>query len=165
MPIHFLERLYQSRFFTIFLAGVGAALCIFMILLGAERAPEYIGIMAPFGATMVILFALPKSPLAQPKNILGGHLITAAIGLIALEFWEVTPLSMALSVGAGVSIMMLTNTLHPPAGANPLLILSLKVSWLFLFNTVLTGCLLIILFGWLYHNGVSRVGYSIKSKG
>jgi len=159
------SSLSHSRFFTIGVAGVGAALCIFMIAVGGQVVPEYLGIMAPFGATMVILFALPKSPLARPKNILGGHLLTTTIGLITLHFWDVTPLTLALSVGLGVSLMMLTNTWHPPAGANPLVVLSLKVSWGFLFSPVLSGCLLIILFGWFYHNWVSGIGYSLKTRG
>ncbi|WP_417527682.1 HPP family protein [Marinomonas shanghaiensis] len=164
MLLRLCRSFHQSRFFIISLAGVGAALCIFLLAQGEKIAPAYLGIMAPFGATMVILFALPKSPLAQPKNILGGHLLTSLIGLLTLHFWEVTPLSMAVSVGVGVSLMMLTNTLHPPAGANPILIASLNVSWGFLFTPVLSGCLLIIVFGWLYHNWISRVGYSITVK-
>jgi len=151
-----------TRFFTIFLAGIGATACIYIMAQGEQMAPAYLGVMAPFGATMVILFALPKSPLAQPKNIIGGHLLTTAIGLIILHCWEVTPLSMAISVGLGVSLMMLTNTLHPPAGANPILVLSLNASWGFLFMPVLSGCLLIILFGWFYHNWISRIGYPLK---
>lgn len=164
MLSNFVTSLYQSRFFTICLAGIGATLCIFMIAQGSQFAPEYLGMMAPFGATMVILFALPQSPLAQPKNILGGYLLTTTIGLIVLQFWDITPFTMAASVGVGVSLMMLTNTLHPPAGANPLLVLSLKVSWSFLLSPVLSGCLLIILFGWFYHNWVSRIGYPLKPK-
>ncbi|RBP83922.1 HPP family protein [Marinomonas rhizomae] len=162
MLSNFFTSFYQSRFFPICLAGAGATLCIFMIAQGAQLAPEYLGIMAPFGATMVILFALPQSPLAQPKNILVGHLLTTTIGLISLQFWEVTPVSMAVSVGLGVALMMLTNTLHPPAGANPLLVISINASWGFLLSPVLSGCLLIILFGWFYHNWVSRIGYPIK---
>lgn len=164
MTAHFLKRFYQSRLFTIGLAGIGAMLCILAISIGAQLAPNYLGIMAPFGATMVILFALPKSPLAQPKNILGGYLLTTLIGLITLHFWGVTPISMAVSVGLGVSLMMLTNTLHPPAGANPILVLSINASWGFLLTPVLSGCLLIILFGWLYHNWVSRQGYLLMAK-
>jgi CBS-domain-containing membrane protein len=164
MQLHQFTALYRSRIFAIFLAGMGATVCIFIMAQGAQIAPSYLGIMAPFGATMVILFALPKSPLAQPKNILGGHLLTTAIGLITLYYWEVTPISIAISVGLGVSLMMLTNTLHPPAGANPILVLSLNVSWDFLFTPVLSGCLLIVLFGWFYHNWISRIGYPLRLK-
>ena len=164
MRLNLLNAFYHSQIFTIFLAGIGATACIFVMAQGAQVAPAYLGIMAPFGATMVILFALPKSPLAQPKNILGGHLLTTAIGLITLYYWEVTPISIAVSVGLGVSLMMLTNTLHPPAGANPILVLSLNVSWDFLFTPVLSGCLIIILFGWFYHNWISRIGYPLTLK-
>jgi len=164
MTTTFLKRFYQSRLFTIGLAGVGAMLCILAISTGAQLAPNYLGIMAPFGATMVILFALPNSPLAQPQNIIGGYLITTLIGLITLHFWGVTPMCMAISVGLGVSLMMLTNTLHPPAGANPLLVLSIHAPWGFLLTPVLSGCLLIVLFGWVYHNVISRQSYRFMTK-
>jgi len=121
---------------------MGATVCIFIMAQGAQIAPSYLGIMAPFGATMVILFALPKSPLAQPKNILGGpptdnghwpnHFVL--LGSDAHQHRYQRWIRRFL--------MMLTNTLHPPAGANPILVLSLNVSWDFLFTPVLSGCLL-----------------------
>ncbi len=77
-------------------------------------------LMAPFGATMVLLYALPQSPLAQPKNIFFGHLLTCALGLLLLHSLGVSPLTLGLGTGLGVGLMMLTNTTHPPAGAQPL---------------------------------------------
>lgn len=162
---HTLTSFYRSRFYPMMLAGIGATACIFFLAQGAQTAPSYLGIMAPFGATMVILFALPKSPLAQPKNILGGHMLTTLIGLVISYYWDVTPLTIAVGVGLGVFLMMITNTLHPPAGANPILVMSINASWGFLITPVLTGCLLIILFGWFYHNYVTRQGYPLKNKG
>ena len=128
-------------------------------------SPAYLGVMAPFGATMVILFALPQSPLAQPKNIIGGHLLTASIGLVLSHYLDVTPLTLGLAVGLGLSVMMLSGTLHPPAGANPLLIMLTAAPWYFLITPVLTGCLFIVLFGWLYHRFVSKSEYPKKQGG
>lgn len=140
-------------------SGLGACLCISLLALGGELSPEYLGIMAPFGATMVILFALPKSPLAQPRNIIGGHFLTACIGVLMSHYMDSTPLMLGLAVGLGVMIMMLTNTLHPPAGANPLLIMMTNASWEFIFNPVLIGSLLIVVIGFCFHRIISRTEY------
>lgn len=145
-----------------FIAGLGAGLCIFVLALGGNLAPEYLGVMAPFGATMVILFALPQSPLAQPKNIIGGHIITTLLGLLMVHFVEVNVLSLAIGAGLGVMLMMLTGTLHPPAGANPLLIMTLQAPWQFILNPVLSGCLIIVVFGWFYHRFISNTEYPKK---
>lgn len=144
------------------IAGLGAFLCISLLAIGGELSPEYLGIMAPFGATMVILFALPQSPLAQPRNIIGGHFLTACVGVIMAHYVDSTPLMLGLAVGLGVTVMMLTNTLHPPAGANPLLIMLVQAPWTFVINPVLTGCVLIVLVGWLYHRLFSGTEYPKK---
>lgn len=108
--------------------------------------------MAPFGATMVLLFALPESPLAQPRNILCGHLLTSLVGLIILNTLGVSPLTLGLAVGLGIAVMMLTHTVHPPAGANPLVVMLTAQHWDFLYMPVASGVALILAFGWLYHN-------------
>lgn len=118
--------------------------------------------MAPFGATMVILFGLPQSPLAQPKNIILGHILTTAIGLAIVSLIGVSPWSMGLAVGLAVSAMLLTNTTHPPAGANPLVVMLAGESWSFLFMPVAVGSILIVIFGVLYHRMISGEAYPQK---
>ncbi|MBT1062710.1 HPP family protein [Bowmanella sp. Y26] len=118
--------------------------------------------MAPFGATMVILFGLPASPLAQPKNIILGHLLTTLVGLVVLHTWGMTPLSLSVAVGMAISLMLLTKTTHPPAGANPLVVMLTAQDWPFLIAPVLTGALLITLSGWLYHKWVSGQPYPVR---
>ncbi|MCX9564270.1 HPP family protein [Vibrio cholerae] len=104
-------------------------------------------LMAPFGATAVLVFGVPDSPLAQPKNVIFGHLITAFVGIFFTQFIGVSPLSLALATGIAVSAMLLTKTTHPPAGANPLLIMLAGQSWTFLVTPVLLGAVLIVLVG------------------
>lgn len=132
-------------------AGTGAALCITLLASLDRAGGATLWLMAPFGATMVLLFALPASPLAQPRNIVGGHLLTALVGLALLHGVGVTAWSLGLGVGLAIALMMITRTTHPPAGANPLLIMLSGESWSFALNPVLTGTLLIVLFGVLYH--------------
>ncbi|MBH8580179.1 HPP family protein [Halomonas pacifica] len=115
--------------------------------------------MAPFGATMVILFGLPDSPLAQPRNVIVGHLLTTAIGLSVATLMDITPWSMGLAVGLAVGLMLLTNTTHPPAGANPLVVMLAGEHWDFLLMPVAAGAVLIVAFGVIYHRLISGQPY------
>ena len=108
---------------------------------------------------MVILFGLPESPLAQPRNIIMGHLLTTAIGLSVATLIGVTPWSMGLAVGLAVGLMLLTDTTHPPAGANPLVVMLAGEQWDFLFMPVAAGAVLIVIFGVLYHRLISGHHY------
>lgn len=142
------------------IAGSGAMLCISALASMEQLMPQTLWLMAPFGATMVILFALPDSPLAQPKNIVFGHILTSIIGLSVLHLMGVSPFSLGLAVGLGVALMMLTHTLHPPAGANPLAIMLTAQSWDFLYSPLASGLVLILSFGYLYHNVICRRPYA-----
>lgn len=80
-------------------------------------------LMAPFGATCVILFTAAAAPFAQPRNVIGGHFISALVGLVALYFFGQGPIVMALGVATAIAAMQFFRVVHPPAGANPLVIL------------------------------------------
>jgi len=137
----------MKKFTLPLIAGVSASVTIgFLLYLGVTLSNTTL-IMAPFGATAVLVFGLPKSPLAQPKNVILGHLITAFIGVFFVEFIGVSQMSLAVATGLGVSGMLLTKTTHPPAGANPLLIMMSGQTWLFLLTPVLTGAVIIVLMG------------------
>ena len=79
--------------------------------------------MAPFGASCVILYAVSQSPLAQPRNVIFGHFISALVGLIFLKILGAGMLSIAFAVGVAIALMQYFQCVHPPAGANPLVIL------------------------------------------
>ena len=152
----------QQRLKTALLAGLGGMLCISALATLEQFTPQMLWLMAPFGATMVILFALPDSPLAQPRNIVCGHLLTSLMGLIILYSLGVSPLSLGLAVGLGIAVMMLTQTVHPPAGANPLVVMLTGQEWDFLYMPVASGVVLILCFGWLYHNLLCHRPYPQK---
>ena len=137
----------MKKFILPLIAGVGTSVTIaFLLYLGVALSNTTL-IMAPFGATAVLVFGLPKSPLAQPKNVILGHLITAFIGIFFVQFIGVSQIDLAVATGLGVSGMLLTKTTHPPAGANPLLIMMSGQSWLFLVTPVLVGAVVIVLMG------------------
>ncbi|UUM31973.1 HPP family protein [Vibrio japonicus] len=128
-------------------AGVGATIAIGLLSFLEFSLSEVALLMAPFGATAVLVFGVPDSPLAQPKNVIFGHMITAIIGVAFAQYVGVTPLTLALATGLGVSLMLLTKTTHPPAGANPMLIMLAGQGWSFIFTPVLIGAVLIVLVG------------------
>lgn len=128
---------------------IGATLAVLILSLVYPLTGLNI-LLAPFGATCALLFALPDSPLAQPKNIVFGHLITAFIGLLFFHFFGFTPLSVALSVGVAIAAMRLTSTTHPPAGANPIVAMMGSASWDFM-EFVAVGSVLLVVCGALFH--------------
>lgn len=146
---------------TAILAGFGAAGCI-TVLSFLSSYSDALWLMAPFGATMVILFGLPASPLAQPRSIIAGHVITAAVGLVIAHIFGVHEWTLGLAVGLSVMVMILTSTVHPPAGANPLLIMLAGDNWSFLITPVAFGALVIVCFGYLYHLCITGQQYPKK---
>jgi len=140
----------MNRFTVSSIAGLGAAIAILVLCVLSNLQSTVVLIMAPFGATTVLVFGIPNSPLAQPKNVIFGHMITALIGLICLHTLGVTPITLALATGLAVACMMFTDTTHPPAGANPLLIMLTDQDWSFLLTPVVTGAVLIVLVGKIY---------------
>ena len=74
-------------------------------------------IIGSFGASAVLIYGAIRSPLAQPRNLIGGHVLSAAIQFLGGETW----LSAAVAVSTAIAVMHLTKTLHPPGGATALI--------------------------------------------
>ncbi|TMP43007.1 HPP family protein [Pseudoalteromonas citrea] len=126
-------------------AGIGAGTAIALLGLLEKIEMQLMLLIAPFGASVVLIFGVPSSPLANPKNVILGHLLTASIGLLFVNYSEVNTLTIALATGLAVSLMLLTNTTHPPAGANPILIMITAPSWQFLIFPIFTGTVIMVL--------------------
>jgi CBS-domain-containing membrane protein len=110
-------------------------------------------LIAPFGASCVLLFGAPDSPFAQPRNLVFGHLIASAIGLTVFALGDAGIWQMALAVGLAIAGMQLTRTVHPPAGADPLVImLAGGASAQFLIVPVLAGVLCLLAIAWVFNN-------------
>ena len=79
-------------------------------------------LIGSFGASAVLLYGAVRSPLAQPRNLIGGHVLSAIIGVSAQLWLGGTPwLAAAVAVSVAIAIMHLTRTLHPPGGATALI--------------------------------------------
>ena len=109
-------------------------------------------IMAPFGATCVLVFGAPDSPLAQPRHVIGGHFIAATISVALAQIFGDSWWVLALGVGTTIAVMQLTRTLHPPAGADPLVIITSHASWGFIFVPVVAGAIILVICGVITNN-------------
>ncbi|MGL4582622.1 MAG: HPP family protein [Flavobacterium sp.] len=132
-------------------SGIGGMLAIGVIAFMTKEL-EMPLVMAPFGATCVLAFGVPDSPLAQPRNIIGGHLLASVVGLLCLTFLGTEWYSLAIGVGVAIGLMLVTKTTHPPAGADPLVIILGGASWSFIINPVLTGAVIITVIALLFNN-------------
>lgn len=101
------------------LLGIGLIAATGALLFTAPALPWMIG---SFGASAVLVFGAPRSPLAQPRNLLGGHALAALIGVICWRLFHDHPgLAQALAVATAIAAMHATRTLHPPGGATALI--------------------------------------------
>ncbi|BDF93910.1 HPP family protein [Pseudoalteromonas sp. KAN5] len=142
-------------FYKALCAGVFSAMTL-LVLAYLESLGNYgIWLMAPFGATAVLVFGVPQSPLAKAKNVIVGHFLTALIGVVFVNFVGVDPVSIAVATGLAITAMMLTDTIHPAAGANPILIILSGQSWDFLLMPVLFGTVFIVLCG-SFSNSINK---------
>lgn len=83
---------------------------------------EFLLILGSFGASAVLVYGAVRSPLAQPRNLLGGHVVSAAIGVACQQALGSQPwLAGALAVATAIAAMHATKTLHPPGGATALI--------------------------------------------
>lgn len=101
------------------LIGIGLTALICHRLLGSDPALPWL--IAPMGASTVLLFAVPASPFAQPWPVFGGHLVSAAIALLLRGSLGDPALAIALAVGLAIAAMSLLDCLHPPAGGTAVL--------------------------------------------
>lgn len=141
----------MNRIKSELLAGFGATIIITCLAYLQAFTSENLWLMAPFGATAVLVFGVPDSPLASAKNVIFGHLITTSVGLIFLYSFGVTPITLGIATGLGVFCMLMTKTTHPPAGANPILVMMTHQTWFVLINPVLVGAVSIVIAAHLYN--------------
>ena len=102
-------------------------------------------LVASFGASAVLLFGAPASPLAQPRNLFGGHLISAIVGVSIYQLFGETWWSIALAVTLAIIAMMLTATTHPPGGATALVSVLNHANYIFIFLPILLGAVVLFI--------------------
>ena len=129
--------------------GLGA----FIALAGVGVLAAHTGqawILGSFGATCVLLFGFPNVPFSRGRNVIGGHVLASAVGLLFLQFCGPGWLPMAAAGACAAMLMMLTDTVHPPAGSNPIIVFLAQPDWSFLLLPTLTGSCSLVVIAWLY---------------
>lgn len=134
----------------VIMAGIGGALTIGLLGLLAELTGSVL-IVASLGASCVLVFTAPGAPLSQPMNVVGGHLLTTLCGLVVGMLFGTTWWSVALAVGLAIIVMAALRITHPPAGANPIFVMTTGATWSFLLTPVLAGALIVVVMGILFH--------------
>jgi CBS domain-containing membrane protein len=125
-------------------------------------------LVAPIGASAVLLFAVPASPLAQPWSIIGGNTISALVGVAVGHLVRDPMMAVGLAVAFAIAAMSLTRCLHPPGGAAALTAILgghtvLTAGFMFAFVPVALNSILLVMCGWIFHK-CSRHTYPHKSK-
>lgn len=101
-------------------------------------------ILGSFGASCLLIFAYPESPFAQPRNVVGGHLLSSLVGLVVMALCGVHWWSMGLAVASAIALMLLLRVPHPPAGSNPFIVMLSAAKWSFLLTPTLLGALVLV---------------------
>ena len=142
--------------------GFSAGLVISLLALLTFEASFGVWLVFSFGSSALILFVFHDSEFAQPKNIFFGHLISIIIGILINELIGISFISLGLSVGICVSVMMYLKIVHPPAAANPLIALFADVSYDFILFPIITGSIMLILISFLINRFVLGREYPKK---
>lgn len=131
---------------------------------------ENIFLIGSFGASSVLIYGAIQSPLAQPRNLIGGHVLSALAGVTVYQFvpgviWLAAPLAVASSI----VIMQYTKTLHPPGGATALIAVSStgKISELgywYVLSPVLSGCIILLAVALVFNNLTQNRTYPNHSR-
>ncbi len=116
-------------------------------------------VLGSFGASCVLIFGYPDVPFSQPRNVIAGHVISSLVGLVFLTVFDPHWWAVALSVGTAIAIMMLTRTVHPPAGSNPVIVFLTQPTWGFLLFPTLVGALVLVAVALVYNNATRDAKY------
>lgn len=135
--------------------ALGGAIGIYAMLLLAEMGHFPIALV-PFATSVVNVIGLPDAAPGQPRALIGGHLISTVIGLSMLSLFGNSEIVAAAAVGLSIVAMHMSGTMHPPAGINPLIIVTSSLPWSFLFVPVLAGVFVLTALAYVWHGIENR---------
>jgi CBS-domain-containing membrane protein len=146
----------KNNIFNNLLSSFGAFLCI--SLLSFLHFSEFgeVWLIPPFGASMVLVMAVHDSPLAEPKNVFLGHTLSALSGVIIFALMGSSYISLGIAVGLAVFVMATFDSIHPPAGANPIIAILGGKGLSFVLMPVALGAIVIIVFALIYNRLLGR---------
>ena len=138
------------------ISAFGAFLCISMLAYLNSFEDGNLWLIPPFGASMVLVMAVHESPLAHPKNVFFGHILSALAGVIIFSLMGISPITIGLGVALAIFLMIITKTIHPPAGANPIIAILGAKEIGFIIMPVAAGASFIVIFAIFYNKLLKR---------
>jgi CBS-domain-containing membrane protein len=142
--------------------GISAAFVVGVLALLTFESPYGVWLMFSFGSSALILFVFHDSEFAKAKNVFFGHLISIVIGILFNHYMGISFVSLGLSVGLCVTLMMYLKVVHPPAAANPLIALFADVSFDFILFPIITGSIMLIFMSFFINRLILRREYPKK---
>lgn len=179
MPIQKIKRTFRKTKYVLyketlvdfrehFWAFVGSFIGLGIITFLEYKAfpkSDMVFLIGSFGASCVLVYGVIQSPLAQPRNLVGGHLVAAIIGVSVQKMlpeliWVAAPLAVSLSI----VFMQITKTLHPPGGATALIAVTgsaeiKNLGYMYVISPVLSGALILLIVALIFNNLTSKRSY------
>ena len=146
----------NNKIINALLSALGALIFISFLAFLDSSFEGMIWLIPPFGASMVLVMAVHESPLAKPKNILLGHILSALSGVIILYLIGDNFLALGIAVALAVFVMIVTDTIHPPAGANPIIAILTGQGISFVLFPVAVGAFMLVVFAYFYNKLLKR---------
>jgi len=153
----------KANFLKAVIAGICSAGTIGILAVLTYKTTFGIFLAATFGSSMVLLFAFPESPFAQPKNVFFGHLLTALVGVVFAQYIALPMyVNISVAVGVGIFLMILFNVVHPPAGGNPIMVIVAGVSYEYLINPIILGSFIMLALAIVINKFVLKKNYPVR---
>lgn len=168
--LSFKPHFAQTSFAEKLRSGLAGGIAILLLALALHHLPqtEYpLLMLGSMAASAVLLFAAPHSPMAQPWNLIGGHLFSAVAGWICIMFIPDQVLAAGVAVGSAILVMQLLGCLHPPGAATALtLVLSRTqfhdMGWHWAFTIVATNAGISLLLALIINNSLPHRTYPMQ---
>ena len=131
---------------------------------------DVIFLIGSFGASSVLVYGVIQSPLAQPRNLIGGHFVSAIAGVTVLQLVpDVVWITAPLAVSSSIVLMQITKTLHPPGGATALIAVTgsaqiKNLGYWYVIAPVLSGALILLIVALIFNNLTSKRHYPNHKK-
>lgn len=130
---------------------------------------ENVFLIGSFGASSVLVYGAIQSPLAQPRNLIGGHVVSAVVGVTVAQILpDIIWLTAPLAVASSIVCMQITRTLHPPGGATALIAVAggtkiVSLGYWYVLSPVLSGCLILFVVALVFNNITKKRHYPVKN--
>ncbi|MFH6994280.1 HPP family protein [Flavobacterium sp. FlaQc-48] len=159
---------YKEHFWSFLGSFVGIGILAYLESIHFSGS-DVVYLIGSFGASGVLIYGIIQSPFSQPRNLIGGHVISALIGvtvnkLVPDIIWISAPLAVSLSI----IFMQITKTLHPPGGATALIAVTgsaqiKALGYMYVISPVLVGVLILFLTALIFNNMTSGRSYPSHS--